>query len=130
MLLNIKTGWNGVPKRLMKDIVILVSSLHHLKKMDLPFVYTDRHAYLRTAQFSSDLADLDRIIWPSLQARDFKRDDTDKVDQAEALVHEHVSLGALLGIACYDDEAKAAVEADAAKAGADIKIAARKGWYL
>lgn len=132
MLLNIKTGWNGVPKRSMDDIVILVSSLRHLAEKGIPFVYTDRHAYLRTAQFSNDLKDLDRIIWPSLQARDFKRDDTDKVDryQAEALVHEHVSLGALLGIACYDDAAKAIVEADAAKAGVTINIAVRKGWYL
>jgi hypothetical protein len=66
MLYNIKTGFNGVQKRPMRDIAILVSSLHHLTKLDIPFVFTDRHAYLRTAQFSNDLKNLDWIIWPTL----------------------------------------------------------------
>jgi hypothetical protein len=97
----------------MNDIVILVSSLRHLVKKDIPFVFTDRHAYLRTAQFSNDLGDLDRIIWPSLQERDFKRDDTDKVDkyQAEALVHKH---------------GQSRRRGRCAKSEAEIKVAVRK----
>ncbi|WP_269931800.1 type II toxin-antitoxin system toxin DNA ADP-ribosyl transferase DarT [Aminobacter sp. HY435] len=132
MLYNIKTGYNGIKQRSMRDIVILVSSLHHLTKLKVPFVFADRHAYLRMAQFSDDLADLDRIIWPTLQARDFKRDDVDKFEkyQAEALVHKHVPLAALLGIVCYDEKMKAEVEAEAAKAGATAKVLAERRWFL
>lgn len=132
MLLNIKTGHNGVTKHPMRDIVILVSSLPHLSKCGIKFVFSDRHAYLKTALFSNDLADLDRIIWPALQARDFKRDDTDKVEryQAEALVYRHVPLTALLGVICYDEAAKAAVELQAAECGVTIKVAANSGWYF
>jgi ssDNA thymidine ADP-ribosyltransferase, DarT len=87
MLYNIKTGY-GVPKQSLEDIVILVSSLKKLQANQVSFVFSDRHAYLKTAQFSDDLRDLNRIIWPVLQVRDFKRDDSDKFEkyQAEALM--------------------------------------------
>lgn len=132
MLYNIKTGYNGIPKRPMEDILILVSSLHHLIAKKVPFVFTDRHAYLRAAQFSDNLADLQWIIWPTLQARDFKKDDVDKFEkyQAEALVHKHVPLEALLGIACYNENVRANVESEADSRGAGIKVLAKRGWFL
>lgn len=105
MLLNIKTGHSGMKQTPMPEIVFLVSSLHTLIEQSVCFVFTDRHAYLRTADdaFSSDLADLDRIDWKILQARDFKRDPNDpgKFEryQAEVLVHRHLPLDALSGIA-------------------------------
>lgn len=68
MLYNIKTGYN-VRKRNMEEIVILVSSLHRLKECNAQFVFTDRHAYLATAVFDSNLAKLDNIDWPSLKRR-------------------------------------------------------------
>jgi hypothetical protein len=131
MLYNIKTGW-GVPQQPMADIVILISSLHYLKKKGVPFVFTDRHAYLKTAQFSGDLADLKWIIWPVLQCRDFRKDETDKVEkyQAEALVHKHVPLDALLGIVCYNDSVRAAVQAEADGHRAAVKIISKPNWYL
>ncbi len=132
MLLNIKTGYNGIAKQSMSDIAILVSSLPYLKKQGIPFVFSDRHAYLKTARFSNDLADLDRIIWPALQIRDFKRDDTDKVEryQAEALVHKHVPLNAIAGIACYDEASKDRIDAEAAACKVEIKVIANRGYYL
>jgi hypothetical protein len=74
MLYNIKTGYNGITRRGNEEIAIVVSSLHRLSKLQVPFVFSDRHAYLRTAEFSSAIADLDRIDWGILQNRDFKRD--------------------------------------------------------
>jgi hypothetical protein len=132
MLYNIKTGYNGIQKRPMRDIVILVSSLRHLLALNIPFVFTDRHAYLKTAQFSTNLDDLSWIVWPALQARDFKKEDVDKFEkyQAEALVHRHVPLGALLGIVCYDEAAKKEVESEAAQHQAPIKIIAQHKWFL
>lgn len=131
MIYNIKTGY-GVPQRPLKDIVILVSSLPRLQEQKRPFVFSDRHAYLKTAQFSNDLADLDRIIWPVLQARDFKRDDLDKFEkyQAEALVHWHVPVGALIGIACYDTETRDQVQQLAVAHGIAIQVVAQRSWFL
>ena len=41
MLLNIKTGWNGIRQRDNEEIVILVSSLRELQDRGMPFLFTD-----------------------------------------------------------------------------------------
>lgn len=105
MLLNIKTGCHGMRQTPMSDIVIFVSSLRTLAERKFPFVFTDRHAYLQTARFFTNLSDLNALDWPRLRARDFRRDpdEPDKFEryQAEALVHQHLPVDALLGIGCH-----------------------------
>lgn len=134
MMLKIKTGHGGIRQRRNDEIVIIVSSLHMLRERKVDFVYTDRHASLQLAEFSSDLGDLDRIDWKILQNRDFKRDDNDpgKFEryQAEALGHQHLPIGALLGIACYDSNVKEEVMAEAADRKLDLKIVAQPNWYF
>lgn len=44
MLLNIKTGYNGIRKRPMEEIVFLVSSLPRLEEIGQQYLFTDRHA--------------------------------------------------------------------------------------
>lgn len=136
MLFNIKTGYNGMTKTPMSEIVILASSLHTLKAQGINFVFTDRHAYLKAANdaFSSDLADLGRIDWKILQARDFKRnpDDPGKFEryQAEALVHQHMPISALTGIACNGSAQEARLQQLAQSSRLNITIASKPNWYL
>ena len=61
MFLNIKTGHRGIQQLLNEDVAIIFSSLHDLKKHNIQFVFTDRHAVLATAQIFTDLKDLDKI---------------------------------------------------------------------
>lgn len=132
MLYNIKTGY-GVPQQSMSDILILVSALPHLASNGLQFVYTDRHAYLRTALFSNDLTQLgQRIAWKALQERDFSKSDVDRFEkyQAEALVYKHVPLGALLAIMCNNDSVKEEVDKSAAAKGLQLKVINGRSWYL
>jgi hypothetical protein len=134
MLLNIKTGWNGIPQRPMHQIVILTSSLHNLISHNVPFVFTDRHAYLQFAEFSSDLTDLSRIDWKILQARDFKRNPNDpgKFEryQAEALVHKRVPVAALTGVVCHGAEQEAELMTLVQDAGIQLAIATRPNWFF
>ncbi len=134
MLLNIKTGWGGIRKRENQEIAIMVTSLHTLKKRGLPFLFTDRHAYLATAQFLSDLARLDQIDWPRLQQRDFKADPEDPSKkeryQAEALVHKHVPVDALSGFVCYNDDAAAAINKALAERKMASKVVKKPDWYF
>jgi len=136
MLLNIKTGYNGITRRPMSEIAILISSLHELAKRGLTFVFTDRHAYLQTAEdsFSSDLKDLDRIDWKLLRARDFKRDPNDpgKFEryQAEALVHTHMPVEALIGIVCHGPEQQTSIHELAADAKVEVNVVAQPKWYV
>lgn len=134
MLLNIKTGHHGMVKTPMPDIVILGTSLPKLLEMGLAFVFTDRHAYLRTARYSSDLADLSRLDWKLLRARDFKRDpdDPEKFEryQAEALVHRHLPVSALLGIACHGSAQEEWLRQEMDKRGLSLKTVVKPGWYF
>ena len=97
-----------------------------LKDEKISFVFTDRHAYLQTAQFSEDLANLDWIIWETLQARDFRRDEDniDKFDkyQAEALVYRRLPVKALKGIACYSGSVKSEIIEEANRHSVAVKI--------
>jgi len=100
----------------------------------LPFVFTDRHAYLATAIFSNDLRDLSRIDWTILQNRDFKRapDDPGKFEryQAEALIHRHLPVSALAGIACHGTEPQAILRRRLEEAGVSLNVVLRPDWYF
>jgi hypothetical protein len=133
MLLNILTG-RSVRQRRREEIVILVSSIPHVQELGLRYVFTDAHAYYAWANFYSDPAQLDKIDWAILQARDFKRDpdDPEKIEryQAEALVHSHLPITALQGIVSYTEEVKSAIERELSALGLSVPVHARQGWYF
>jgi hypothetical protein len=134
MFYNIKTGWNGITTRTNDEIAICYLSLVDLTKHGVPFVFTDRHAYLETARAFTKISDLEQIDWSILQNRDFKRDmdDLGKVEryEAEALVHKYLPVNSLRGIACANASAAAAVKIEVAKRGLSIPVETKPGWYF
>jgi hypothetical protein len=134
MLYNIKTGYSGVTRRAMDEIAILVSSLHKIENEGIQFVFTDRHAYLQTAEFYNNVEDLGHIDWAGLQKRDFRRnpDDPGKVEryQAEALIHRSVPMGAVLGIICYRDQERTKIEADCGSLNLPLQVLCKPDWFV
>jgi len=134
MLYNIKTGWGGIQQRRNEEIVILVTSLPRLKELGIPFVFTDRHAYLQTAEFLSELSDLNQVDWEILQRRDFRRDadDLEKVEryQAEALVHQHLPVTGLAGVVCYSKAIQEGLQRTVETRHVELETAVRPGWYF
>lgn len=134
MLLNIKTGYSGVPKIANEEIVIVVSSLRRLSEMGIDFVFCDQHAYLVTAEHFTALDNLDRIDWPILQKRDFTRDNNDlgKTDryQAEALVWKHLPVEGILGICCFTEDLRDRLKAQANELGLSTPIFKRSEGYF
>ena len=137
MLLNIVTGRN-VQRRDKPELVVLVSSLHDVAKANRPFVFTDRHAYLYYVSednYSDRLEDLATMIpWDLLQKRDFRHDtehpDRSERYQAEALVHEHLSAAALLGIVTYDEQTAGVIRSCANEEGLDMNVHANPNWFF
>ena len=133
MMYNIHTGW-GVKRVASHDIVILVSSLHHIASCRIPFVFTNQHAYPPMAEYFADLAQLDRLDWPLLQSGDFKHDPDDpgrkERYQAEALIWRHVPLEALKGICCYDANVEDQINAAIQVRGLQIKVVTQQSWYF
>lgn len=134
MLYNIKTGWGGIRQRNNDEIVIMVSSLKTLQSRKIPFLFTDRHAYLVAAQFYSDLSRLDQIDWDMLQRRDFRNDPDDPSKkeryQAEALVHKHLPVDALKGFVCHDDHVLKSLDRALAKRKLAMKVVKKPDWYF
>jgi len=134
MMYKIKTGHGGITKRNNQDIVIFVSSIHRLRELGVPFLFTNQHAYPPNTDFYETVEALSVIDWPLLQSKNFKTDDADPGKQlryqAEALAHEHVPLNALLGIVCYNDEVKQRIEAMLQARGQNISVKTLTKWYF
>jgi hypothetical protein len=134
MLYNIYTGRGEVPRRSNEEICILVSSLHKVRKLDLNFVFTDRHAYPPLARYFNDVAQLREIDWTLLQARNFKRnpDDPEQIEryQAEALIHKHVPISGLIGIICYTDAVKTGLDTQVQAQGLMLDVLSMPQWYF
>jgi hypothetical protein len=134
MMRNIRSGRGGVQQRSNDEIVILVSSLHHITKQGLPFLFTNMHAYYRWASYYDDLAHLDQVDWPLLQARDFRRDENDPVKferyQAEALIHKHCPVSGLIGIVCHSETGKMTAQSQIDANGLNLPIYVRPDWYF
>lgn len=134
MMYNIKTGHGNVIKRDNSEVVVMVSSLHKLKDMAVPFIFTNGHAYMNETDYFDDLSDLDKIDWDLLRRRDFQRDPDDPGKlgryQAEALVHRNVPVTALLGIGCYDSATKRILAADASNEGITLGVEVVTNWYF
>ncbi|MDX7986345.1 DUF4433 domain-containing protein [Xenorhabdus sp. 12] len=134
MMYNIYTGRGGVKKVSNTDIVILVSSMYRVAEIGLPFVFTDRHAYPVTTNYYNNLADLTAIDWALLQQRNFQRDPDapEKVEryQAEALIHRHMPINALLGAVCYTQNVQQELQEQANGLGVKLDIHCIPGWYF
>jgi hypothetical protein len=134
MLGNIKIGWNGIERRPISEIVIVVSSLPALTSAGVPFVFTDQHASLLTATFFTSPADLSRLDWPLWRAGDFKRDprDLDKLAryQAEALAYRHVPVTALHGLVCYGADEERQLREMLRATAAPLEVLRRPDWFL
>jgi hypothetical protein len=134
MLANIKSGRNGIVQRPNSEIVILVSSLPRMAELGLPFLFTDKHAYFYWTKFYDDLADLSQIDWGLLQRRDFRRDpeDPEKLAryQAEALVHKHAPIEALVGVVCSTDSVREQIAGKIRARGLNLPVHTRPGWYF
>jgi hypothetical protein len=133
MAYNIHTGRN-VPQRDNDQIVILVTSLARLKELSVPFVITDRHACATLTKYSNQLDHLERIDWKILQSSDFSRDndDPDKTNRymAEALVHKHMPIDALLYVACCDEKQKTWTNDLVSQRKLKLEVHAKPGWYF
>jgi hypothetical protein len=123
-----------VPRYPKLDILILVASLRRVMELGLTVLFTDSHANNPLVSYYRDPAQLDRIDWSILQARDFKRDPEDPAKfaryQAEALVHRHCPLHGLSGMVCCNEDVKIQVEQAVKAAQVPLQVAARPGWYF
>ena len=97
-----------------QSIVYLVSELARVQQAGLTFVFTDGHAIMQFSEFYNNVADLDKIDWPLMQARiwtDTNEDpDRKRRRQAEFLLHRQCPWPLIAGIGVFDETMKLRVE--------------------
>ena len=134
MLMNITTGYNNVIRRPNSEIVIVAARLHDFYAHGLTTLFTDGHAYMQQTKYFAKAAQLSEVDWSILQNRDFKKSDADpdksRRYQAEALVHGHVPISAIRGIACNTAAAKARIDAWAQHRGLNLSVPLLPDWYF
>lgn len=132
--MNIHSGRGGITQRPNEEIVILVSNLRNVAAQNIPFVFTDSHAYYNWVNYYTRLEDLNQIDWPILQARDFRRDPDDPAKferyQAEALIWKHCPITLLVGMICYNDGVRLQLEQWLSQRNLTMPVHARAGWYF
>ncbi len=133
MLYNIKTGWDGLTKRPMDEIAIMVSSLHDLRAAGTTFAFSDRNATLATATFYADLSNLLYLPWDLWKSDNFRRDNDQPSNferySAEALIHRSMPASNLKAIICHSEAVRTQVAQVVADAGLTVAVECRPGWY-
>tara|TARA_R110002073_G_scaffold58122_8_gene147708 strand:+ start:308 stop:961 length:654 start_codon:yes stop_codon:yes gene_type:complete len=133
MFYNILTGYRGVRQVSREHIIIIFSSIYEIEKNKLEFVFTDTHAITATTRYMNNLGELKNLPWDLWQRSDFRHDpnhpDKTKRYQAEALVHRHVPINLLTGIACCNESIRANIESKCQQANMEIPAVTRSHWY-
>ena len=134
MLYNIRTGRNNVTLRPSRELVLLVTSLRTLATHGVPFVFSDRHAFMCFATFSCALDDLNGLAWDYWQRQDFRRDpdNPEKMEryQAEALVHRHLAVERIAAISCSNEPEQARISGMVRNCGQKIEVICRRHWFF
>ena len=102
---------------------------------NLPWILDHGLHCRNAAAFSNSLTDLPSLIdWPLIRSRDFRRDpeNPERFEryQAEALVHRHLPVTGLLGLACQNPAVGGRIQAELDSRGIQLKIAIKPDWYF
>lgn len=134
MLLRIHTGQvTGVTCN-QNEIVYIVCSDASIQSMNIPFIFTDGHAYNILSKFYDNLSDLINLDWNTISDKIWRNYPTDndriRRKQAEFLAFQKVPKDCILEIAVYNDNMKTIVN-NILKANncTNITCNIRSGWY-
>lgn len=134
MAFNISTGHGEAAKLDRNELALIVSSIPRLEELGVKYIFTDRHAYLRTASFYNSIEDLPKVDFELIAQRDFKRDtdDPDKTDryQAEALVYKHLPLAGILGVGLPSKESMERIVAIDQGLEHPIRLVVKPDWFF
>ncbi|MFN0034933.1 MAG: DUF4433 domain-containing protein [Saprospiraceae bacterium] len=126
MLLNIKTGYRGVEKRLQSEIVYLCVKFDRIKSQKLEWCFTDGHAKDKISTFFKDEKDFDKVDWGVVPLQYWKNTEEDfdrmRRKQAEFLVKDHVPAELIEAIVVYDQDAQNHVQKIVSSFGLSTKV--------
>ncbi len=114
------------------EIIYLVSTVERIFEMQLPFLFTDRHAYLAHKTVFNKYDELGKLSW------DVIKDDTwhkeysalkKELKQAEFLIHQHLPVNGILGIVVQNEEIATFVRNEISLANLSLQVVVKPEYY-
>ncbi len=115
-----------------EEIVYLMSSVERIQELELPFFFTDRHAYLHHKKVSNKIEDLSQLRWDIIKDNTWHQQYSElkkELKQAEFLIHKHVPVKALLGIVVHNEDIANFVRGRLQDTGIDLPVVLRPQFY-
>jgi len=126
MLYLIKHGYQGVEKWPQEDLIFFVCKIDKVSRSGVEFFFTDRNAKITIAEKYTDIADLDKLDWNSINTQDWKNTEENyqkrDLKQAECLVRYHLPVILINAIVVKNEEKKAYIEEQLHSFGLNISI--------
>lgn len=126
MLLNIITGYKGLPKKSQDEIVFLVCDAKEIMQSPLEWCFTDGHAMRSITHYYNNVEDLQKLDWKTIYAKmwnDTEEDnDRQRKKMSEFLVKNHVPVEMIRSIVVHSGGAKEKVEKLLKSLGKDIPV--------
>lgn len=115
-----------------EEIIYLVSSVEKITELQLPFVFTDRHAYVAYLNFYNQYTDLEKINWNIIKDETWYLQYSQirkELKQAEFLIYQRLPVEGILGIVTQNEEIATFVRNEIAMAGLTLQVAIKPEYY-
>lgn len=115
-----------------EEIIYMISSVEKVQELGLPFLFTDRHAYLQHKRVFNNLGDLNQLSWQVIKDNTWHQQYSDmkkELKQAEFLIHKHVPVKALLGIVVQNEEIANIVNGKIQETGINLQVVVKPHFY-
>ena len=132
MLYHIFKGWVKDYLGRQEDIIYLVSTAETIAGLQVPWLFTDRHAYLDHKKVFNQMADLSRLAWKIIKDdtwHEIYSDLKKELKQAEFLVHQQVPVQAILGIVVHNDNVATFVKNEIIQTGLNLQVVVKPEYY-
>ena len=132
MLYIIMNGYQGVKQYPQEDIVFIVVNSADIITQGGGYVFTDRHAKRKLAQFSTNPDDLHLLNWDAIKAKDWENTENDfqrkDFKQAEFLVRSHIPVHFIASLVVKNECKRVEIENIVRNLGLNISVViAREG---
>ncbi|MBX9772072.1 MAG: DUF4433 domain-containing protein [Candidatus Obscuribacterales bacterium] len=114
-----------------RELIQLHTDTQRIVDLGLPYTFTNRHAVLVTAEFTTDVNRLKaHIDWGAINAQYFRSDtdpDLKSRRQAEFLVRDRVPIAAITSIGVFDEAMQTQVTECIEGA---VEVTVKRDWYF
>jgi hypothetical protein len=115
-----------------EEIIYLVTTTEKIAELQLPFVFTDRHAYVAYLNFYNQYTELEKLNWNIIKDETWFMQYTQlrkELKQAEFLIHQYLPVKGILGIVVHNDEIATFVKNEIAIAGMALQVIVKSDYF-